>query len=101
MINENKPLSMAESLDFIKSAEIENTEVIGFIKKFSGLKPNQAKEMREKIEELKLLKVKPENITKIIDLLPNNSVDLNKIFEDVSLDEDEANKILDIIKQYK
>jgi len=101
MIYENKPLSMAESFDFIRGAEAENAEVIGFIKKFSILKPGQAKEMREKIEELKLLKVKPEHIAKIIDLLPDNSADLNKIFEDVSLDEDEANKILEIIKQYK
>lgn len=101
MINENKPLSMAESLDFIKSTEAENTEIIGFIKKFNSLKSGQAKEMRGKIEELKLLKVKPEHIAKIIDLLPESSVDLNKIFEDINLDEDESKKILEIIKQYK
>jgi DNA-directed RNA polymerase subunit F len=101
MINENHPLSMAESLDFIKSIDAENTEIIGFIKKFNSLKPGQAKEMREKIEELKLLKVKPEHIAKMIDLLPENSVDLNKIFDDISLDEDENKKILEIIKQYK
>ncbi len=101
MIHKNQPLSMAESLEFIKSSEEENAEIVGFIKKFSVLSPEQGKEMRKKIEELKLLKVKPENIAKIIDLLPDNSADLNKIFEDVSLDEDEANKILDIVKQYK
>ena len=91
---------MAESLDFIKGSE-ENTEIMGFIKKFSTLKPKEAKEIREQIEELKLLKVKQENITKIIDLLPDNSEDLNKIFEDVNLDENETNKILEIIKKYK
>ena len=101
MINENNPLSMAESLDFIKSSEAENTEIIGFIKKFNSLKPGQAKDMREKINELKLLKVKQEHIAKIIDLLPENSADLNKIFEDINLDEDESNKILEIIKKFK
>ena len=101
MINENHPLSMAEALDYIKDAEEENTDIIGFIKKFDELKKGHAKEIREKINELKLLKVKQEHIAKIIDLLPENNMDLNKIFEDVSLDEDEANKIITIVKQYK
>ena len=101
MINENQPLSMAESLDFIKSTDAENTEIIGFIKKFNSLKPGQAKEMRDKVDELKLLQVKQEHISKMIDLLPENSGDLNKIFEDISLNEDETNKILEIIKKYK
>lgn len=101
MIYENTPLSMVESLEYIKDSEAENTELIGFIKKFTELKQNQAKEMREKIEELKLLKVKKEHIAKVIDLLPENSEDLNKIFEDINLDEDETNKLLDIVKKYK
>jgi len=101
MIHEKISLSMAESLDFVKSAEAENTEIIGFIKKFNTLKSGQAKEIRKKIGELNLLKVKPEHISKIIDLLPDNSADLNKIFEDINLDEDETNKIFNIIKQYK
>ena len=101
MIHENTPLSMIEALEYMKSQEAENTEIIGFIKKFSELKPGQAKEIREKIEELKSLKVKKEHIAKVIDLLPDNSEDLNKIFGDVNLDEDETNKILDIVKKYK
>lgn len=101
MIRENKPLSMSESLDIIKKSEADNTEIMGFIKKFLNLKEGQGEEIREKIEELGLLKVKKENIAKIIDLMPENQEDINKIFEDVSLDENEANKILDIIKQYK
>ena len=101
MIYRNTPLSMIEALEYIKSTEEENTEIIGFIKKFNELKKGQAKEIREKINELKLLKIKQEHIAKIIDLLPENNADLNKIFEDVSLDEDESGKILDIVKKYK
>jgi DNA-directed RNA polymerase subunit F len=98
MIQENKPLSMAESLGYVDK---ENVELNGFIKKFTNLKIKDAVEMREKIEELALLKVKPKHISKVIDILPESSADLNKIFDDVSLDEDEANKILEIVKQYK
>lgn len=98
MIRENNPLSMAESLEFIKE---KNSEVVEFIKKFTNLDASEAKKMRKEIEELNLLKVKQENITKIIDLIPEDKEDLNKIFTDVTLDEDESNKILDITKKYK
>jgi DNA-directed RNA polymerase subunit F len=99
MIHENNPLSMAESLEYINAKE--KTELVGFIKKFTDLKAKDGIEIRQKIEELALLKIKPRHIAKIIDLLPETTADLNKIFDDISLDEDEANKILNIIKQYK
>ena len=100
MIIEKQSLSMAESLKYLKNAE-ESAEVVGFIKKFTDMKPEQAKEIREEIRKLNLNKIKEEHISKIIDLMPENSVDLNKIFVDVSLDDNESNKILDIIKGYK
>jgi DNA-directed RNA polymerase subunit F len=90
---------MAECLGFMK--EKEETEIVKFIKKFTELKPKEAKEMRDKINELKLIKINSASVSKIIDLMPENSGDLNKIFEDISLEEDESNKILEIVKQYK
>jgi DNA-directed RNA polymerase subunit F len=45
--------------------------------------------------------MKSDYIVKIIDTLPENSEELNKIFIDVSLDEDETRKILDTIKKFK
>ena len=48
-----------------------------------------------------MLKLKQEHIVKIVDLLPEDALDLNKIFTDVSLDEDETTKILEIVKKYK
>lgn len=99
MIKDTKPLSMAESLEYIKNADIGDSDVVGFIKKFDSVNTKKAKEIREKIEELNLLKVKPEHIAKIIDLAPETAEDLNKIFVDVSLDEDETKKILEISKQ--
>ena len=87
MIKNTTSLSMAEALDFIK--------------KFTKITPKEAKEIRKKINDLGLIKVRDEQISKIIDILPEDAQDLNKIFIDVSLDEDETNKILDLIKQYK
>ena len=99
MIIESKSLSMAEVLEYVDKED--NSEVIGFIRKFTKLKPADAKELRKKLTELDLLKIKQEHISKIIDLMPENPEELNKIFTDVGLDEDEIQKILDTIKQFK
>ncbi len=99
MILERKPMSMSEAVEFVdKDSE---TDIKGFIKKFVTLKPKEAKELREKLVGLDLLKIKEEHIAKIIDFLPESSEGLNKIFNDVSLDEDETKKILDTIKEFK
>jgi DNA-directed RNA polymerase subunit F len=57
--------------------------------------------MREKLEGLDLMKINDRHISKIIDLLPSNTEEVNKIFVDVGLDEDEAKKVIDIVKQYE
>ena len=97
-----QPLNMAEvkkllgSLDNDKKKQLE-----GFIKKFSKIQVGKAEQMKKELEGLGLLKLKKDDIVKIIDIAPEDASDLNKIFVDVSLNEDEANKILEIIKKYK
>ena len=99
MIKERLSLSMAEVKEFIKDNE-DAADLGKFIKKFSGLSSKKAKELRRKIEELDLMKVKRDDTSKIIDILPDNAEDLNKIFVDVSLDEDETQKILNTVKEF-
>ena len=102
MIKNREPLSMTESMEYIADAEKEESpDMKKFIKKFVKLAPEEAKSLRKKIQELNLLKVKGENISEIIDILPDNQENLNKIFTDVSLDEDESKKILDAVKEFK
>jgi DNA-directed RNA polymerase subunit F len=101
MIKNSEPLSMAESVEFIKEDEGKETDVIGFIKKFNKLKAKDAKELKQEINKLDIIKIKPEYVVKIIDVLPDSSEELNKIFVDVSLDEDETKKVLDAIKKFK
>ena len=98
MIKTNELLSMAEAIEYVDKSD--STDIKGFIKKFTKLKPKEAKELRKKLEDLDMMKLRAEQIVKIIDLLPENSDDLNKIV-DVSLDEDETKKILETIKEYK
>ena len=98
MIKTNELLSMAEAIEYI--AKEDNTDVKGFIKKFTKLKPKEAKELKKKLIELDMMKLRAEQIVKIIDLLPENQEDLNKIV-DISLDENETKKILETVKEFK
>jgi len=101
MIKKIKPLSMAESLEYINKDESSGAEAIRFIKKFTNLKVENATKLRKNLKDLDLIKMNDNYMVKIIDLLPKNSEELNKIFTDVSLDEDETKKILDTIKKHK
>jgi len=92
---------MVETMGYIKGDRDSESEIKNFIKKFAKLKPKEAREMRKKLEELDLLKLKEDHAVKIIDMMPENQENLNKIFTDVSLNEDEAKQILDIIKEFK
>ena len=100
MIKEMKSLSMVEVRKIVETSE-ENKELVAFIKKFIKLKEKQVNEFRKKLEELDLMKMKPEHIAKIIDLMPENGEELNKIFIDIGLNEDETKKILETTKEFK
>lgn len=100
MIRSRESLSMAEAEEYLKGNE-SVSELVGLINKFVQIDVKKAKELRAKLQDLNLLKIKSEHISKVIDLLPENAEDLNKIFIDVRLDEDEAKKILDIVKHYR
>jgi len=100
MIINSEPLSLAEAIDYMKDEE-NCSELVGFVKKFNKLHVNEAKELKKEIEGLGLIKLQTENIIKIVDLLPENAEELNKILVDVSLDENETQKILETIKKFK
>ena len=101
MIISRKHLSMTESLEYVGDKKDSEVEVRKFIKKFVKVKPEKAREIRKKLGELDLIKMKSEYIVKIIDLMPENSESLNKIFTDISLNEDETKKILETIEEFR
>tara|TARA_Y100000294_G_C8468384_1_gene301607 strand:+ start:270 stop:572 length:303 start_codon:yes stop_codon:yes gene_type:complete len=100
MIKNNQLLSIAEIGKYVKKDK-DNEEFFKFMKNFVKLDAKQAKELRKKIEGLKLMKIRSEHLVKIIDLMPEDEEDLNKIFIDISLDKDEAKKVLDTVKEFK
>jgi len=103
MILNRQPQSLNEVNALLKDIPETDKKIQmeAYLKKFLKTKPERAKKLKEELEKLDLLKIKNEHIVKIIDLLPQDATDLNKIFVDVSLNEDETNKILDIVKKSK
>jgi len=101
MIKNVIPLSLAEVRESIKGVEDEKKELKAFLKKFAKLDAKEASELRKELEGTGIIKLKPENIVKIIDFLPEDASDINKIFIDTSLDENESAKIIEIVKKYR
>lgn len=103
MILDRTPLNLNEVKELLdETADSEKKiEMEVYLKKFLKTKPESAEKIKEEFKNLDLLKVKREHIVKVIDLLPKDASDLNKIFIDVSLNEDETNKILEIVKKNK
>lgn len=103
MIKDTQALDMGEMKKILRSlGENEKKKQLeSFIKKFSKINKDKAEQLKKELSGLELLKLKQEHLVKIIDLLPEDAQDLNKIFTDVNLDEDETNKILELIKKYK
>lgn len=103
MIKEKKALALYEvneELDKVK--ETDKSKVIkSYIKKFSNTDEKQGKKLREEIVALNIIKLKNEDIIKIIDFMPENVIELNKIVNEANLDSDETNKILETIKNNK
>lgn len=99
MIRKSEPLSMAESLEFVDKDS--NPEMVAFMKKFTKLNSKEGKEFRKKLEDLNILKMNERHISKVIDIMPKSNEEVNKIFIDTSLDEDETRKIIDTVKEFE
>ena len=99
MINKMKPLCLAEVKNLIGDMD-DKKELNDYIKKFGNLSKEDSLKLGDEIRGLDNMKIKEENIVKIVDFVPKTSEELNKIFTDVSLDEEECNKILEIVKGY-
>ncbi|MAG39910.1 hypothetical protein CMI41_03005 [Candidatus Pacearchaeota archaeon] len=99
VIQEEKPICMAEVNSIVGDNE-KAEKIKDFIKNFDVLPFEKAKKLKEELVELKLLKLKESHIVKIIDFVPKEASELNKILSDVSLDSEEVTKILNVTQNY-
>ncbi len=94
MIKNMTPLSMAESLKYMKDQESK-----AFIKKFAKISEKDAENLRKKLGELNLIKLNEKHISKIIDFVPEEKEEVQTILPDSNLDDQEKDAILTAIKE--
>ena len=99
MILNKKSLALAEIKHYIKDLE-DKKATQDYLKTFVKVSKVDAEKMAKELKELNNPKIKDEHIVKVVDFLPKDSEDVNKIFIDVSLSEEEANAISEIVKKY-
>ena len=99
MIKDQRALTFAEVMELVGDGE-RATKVKDFIKKFYKLKPTEAKELSEELRALDIMKLKDDYVVGITNFLPQDAADLMKILPDSSFDQEEVNKILDVVKKY-
>jgi len=99
-ITEETPITLAEvvalSGDSDKAVAIKK-----FVKTFNKMDVAKAREMKEALVKLDLIKLKAEHVVKIVDFMPSDATELNKVLVDVSLDGDEVTKVLEVVKGFR
>ena len=104
---EENPLSLPEvkeALDVIKkwdkALSPKAEKVVEYISKVNSFTPKQAKEMRKKLSESGVDRLKEKHISKIIDIMPKDSDSLKAIFvgESLTLRQEDLKKILECLK---
>jgi DNA-directed RNA polymerase subunit F len=93
------PLCLAEVKEYIKNLEEKKTMEV-YIKRFGNLTKDKAEKLKEELTALNNPKINAEYTVKIIDFLPKDAEDLNKIMVDANLSEEESKSILDVVKKY-
>lgn len=97
MIKNQRPLTLAEMNDLIGDGDKAKNMKL-FIKNFNSLKGDKAKEIFDSLKALDIIKLNDAHLAEIVNFLPEDAIDLNKIVQEASLDQDEVNKILEITK---
>lgn len=98
MIHNKTPLTLAFVQDAVQHLE-ETKPVVLYLKKFNKRSKTEAEKLMADIRALNNLKLREETIVKIVDFCPQDTEDLNKIVLDVSLNEEESNAILALVKK--
>jgi len=96
-ITEERPITMAEVAALAGDSE-KGMAIKKFIKAFNKMPLKKAQELKENLKALDLIKLKESHIVKIVDFMPSDATELNKVVGDVSLDQEEVTKILDVVK---
>ncbi len=99
MIITKKPVTLVEVKEIVKDLE-DRQPIQDYLKTFTLLSKDKAEKLKDELLSLNSLRIKEEDIVKLIDFVPKDKEDVNKIFIDTSLGDEEINAILEITKKY-
>jgi len=99
MILSKKPLTLAEVDSLVPKGD-EKKPIHDYLKKFCSLSKADAEKLASDIRALNNPKIKESHVIKIVDFLPKDSEDTNKILFDAGLNEAESNAITELVKKY-
>lgn len=99
MIHAKKPVTLAEVKEIVKDMD-EKDELKAYLKKFTKLSKDKADKLAEDIKSLNNPKIREEDVVKLVDFMPEEKEDLNKVLAESSLSEEETNAILGVITKY-
>ena len=104
-----QPVSMIElkqELEKIKQRDKElgtlSNKTLEYLSQFVTLEHKKAEELKQKLEALKLSRLKPEFIIKILDTMPTTVEQLKTLLQGyvVSLNQADTKKVVDVINQF-
>ncbi len=103
-----KPITWAEAKDLLHKkvkegeASFEQTQTYEYLTKVTKVSPSTASKLFQEIKEAVPI-LKDEHIVQIINIMPNLKEELENFFpqKEISLKQDEINKILEILAKYK
>ncbi len=103
------PITMSElrqELDKVKKRDGElnfrANKTEDYLNQFATLKQKQTEELKQKIEKLNITRLKPEYVTKIVDLLPKTVEELKVVMQGypLSVKQEDLKKIVDVINKH-
>ena len=107
-IIEEKPINMVElknKMALIKKRDQElnfrSNKVQEYLNTFVTLTEKEAKELKKKMEELNISRLKDRHIVKVLDIMPEDLDGLKALFagENITIKQEDLARILEIIKQ--
>jgi len=109
-IIEEEPISMADLKEELTKIQKKTKEINfraektqEYLNQFTILDLKKGKELREKIEKLKIPRLKNEHIIKIIDLMPSSLEELKSILSGytITVTSENLKKIAEVLKNFK
>ena len=98
MIISKKAQTLVEVRNLVK--DLDNKNLNAYLKAFSKLSLDKSEKLKSELSSLNNLKIREDDIIKLVDFVPKDKEEINKIITETTLSDDETNTILSITTKY-